>query len=320
MKQKALYILLSAEALLCLVVFGSPMAALGLVTSLAAFPFEIVGIGLRALSLSGSAGNVCAIALYSLFCLLPVFLLLYRGKRASKEDALLVVLSALLFYVMYMMINPQLMGSLLSLGDGSIGKAILGGLVWSVAVCYIVLRLLRFWSNADKPQLKKSLAPLLILCAVIFVYAAFGSCWSVLMNHLQTLKESNTALTKSQLFPSRVFLVLQYIVSALPYVLDVFIVFRTLTLLKEMAEQPYSHSCVGCAQALAGLCVRSLAATVISIAALNLLQLIFADSIRSINGTLSIPVISMAFAVAALLFARLIGDNKELQDENDLMI
>ncbi len=321
MKRKALYTALGLEAAACIVLFGFGDAKPGLTAGLAAFPFEGIGLLLRKLSLSGSAGNICAIVLYGALCLLPLLVFLRRGlHKRSGEDVLLLVLSGLLFYVLYMMINPSLMWGVLALGDGSMGKALLSGMLWSVLLAYIVLRLLRFWRSADKTQLKGNLSPLLSLCAAVFVFAAFGGGLAELSNDMQALRQGNTALSPSQLLPSRVFIYLRSLVSALPLVLDVFIIFRALDLLRELEQEPYSEECVAAAKALAELSVKSLTATVLSLAGLNILQILFAHTLRSIEGSVSVPIISMVFAAAALLFARLMGDAKALQDENDLMI
>ena len=67
--------LLCLEAALCLIL-GLALRPAGGVPSVLAFPFAPLGRALRALSLSGGAGNVCALILYALFCLLPAGALL----------------------------------------------------------------------------------------------------------------------------------------------------------------------------------------------------------------------------------------------------
>lgn len=74
------------------------------------FPFEQIGWGLRKLSLSGAAGNVFAIIIYILICLIPCLILwrLKKTERFLKTDFFLPFLSVLLFAVIYYMINPGL--------------------------------------------------------------------------------------------------------------------------------------------------------------------------------------------------------------------
>lgn len=73
-------------------------------------PFVSFGKGLRALSLSGSAGNGAAIALYVLFCSIPALVALVafcRDKKFTASKLLLVLLSAYLFAMIYLLINPN---------------------------------------------------------------------------------------------------------------------------------------------------------------------------------------------------------------------
>ena len=110
MKRKLFLFALAAEALLCvlLTVLNSPVDDLFL--SLISFPFEQIGDGLRALSLSGAAGNAFAFLIYAVFCLLPTCALLFirRKRPLSPEDGLLPVLSVILYAAVYCLINPGL--------------------------------------------------------------------------------------------------------------------------------------------------------------------------------------------------------------------
>ena len=74
-------------------------------------PFELIGKGLRFLSLSSAIGNVIAIIIYAAISMIPAIYVINQRKRGRthKEDILLVAFTGLLFYSMYMFINPGLM-------------------------------------------------------------------------------------------------------------------------------------------------------------------------------------------------------------------
>ena len=57
MKQHRFLLLLGTEALCAVILYLLPLSGLSVITTIFAFPWELVGMGLRALSLSGSAGN-----------------------------------------------------------------------------------------------------------------------------------------------------------------------------------------------------------------------------------------------------------------------
>ncbi len=112
MKNNWLKILLLTEASLCIVLSNAQASFAGFFTTTMAFPFEQIGLILRRLSLSGTAGNIAAVLIYATFCLTPVFILFLRRKKRGffTEDLLLALLSAVLFVVLYYMINPGLAG------------------------------------------------------------------------------------------------------------------------------------------------------------------------------------------------------------------
>ena len=322
MKQNKLYAVLAAAVVLCLAAQLGDAALPGIFTAVSAFPFEQIGLGLRALSLSGSAGNAAALALYGMVCLLPActLLLIRRRRGLCPEDALLPVLSAVLFPVLYWMINPGLLGAFLGSAEGQpFGKAVLGIIVYSVLLGYAVLRTLRRFFAADFPQLQKCLAVLLYALSVLFVCAAFGTCFGELVDSIAVLREGNVG-NEQGLALSYTFLVLRYIADALPYVLNVLVACAALTLLREQSLSRYSEAAVAAAKRLSRLCGRALAAGMLVNIAFNLLQLIFLPRLLTVDAVAELPLLSAAFVLSVLLLSQYIRENKRLKDENDSFI
>ncbi|AUS97071.1 hypothetical protein CDQ84_11015 [Clostridium thermosuccinogenes] len=322
MKHKKLCVFLACEAVLCILLHSAREILPRAFTAVMAFPFEQIGLGLRALSLSGDTGNIISIVLYTTLCLIPVGILysLKRVRRLYPEDALLAVLSIVLFAVVYMMINPGLLGPYFGDAAGqSVTKAVLGGMVYSVLIGYAVLRILRLFFHADTGRLQKYLEILLCALNALFVYLAFGAYFSSLMDSFDALRSRNTGNEQS-LGMSYLFLVLQYVVNALPYILDVLVVFAALELLDELSADRYSEAAVNASEKLSRLCGMALAVIVISNIGFNLLQLVFIKMLAVMNGSVQIPLISVAFTLAVLLLAQYIKENKQLKDDNDMFI
>lgn len=322
MKHKKLCVFLACEAVLCILLHSAREILPRAFTAVMAFPFEQIGLGLRALSLSGDTGNIISIVLYTTLCLIPVGILysLKRVRRLYPEDALLAVLSIVLFAVVYMMINPGLLGPYFGDATGqSVTKAVLGGMVYSVLIGYAVLRILRLFFHADTGRLQKYLEILLCALNALFVYLAFGAYFSSLMDSFDALRSGNTGNEQS-LGMSYLFLVLQYVVNALPYILDVLVVFAALELLDELSADRYSEAAVNASEKLSRLCGMALAVIVISNIGFNLLQLVFIKMLAVMNGSVQIPLISVAFTLAVLLLAQYIKENKQLKDDNDMFI
>jgi hypothetical protein len=336
MKHKTLWLLLIAEAAACVVLTLLQASLSGVFSAAMAFPFEQIGLVLRSLSLSGIIGDIAAWLLYIALSLSPalVLLILLIKRRFRPEDALLGVLSAVLFAVLYLMTNPAAIARLA--GDAAMlpaGKAVLGVTAYSVLCGYLVLKLLRLFFAGGIEKLGKYMAVLLYLLNLLFVYLAFGACFGELLDSLKALSGGNTgsgpvlpldapSLPLGGRSPdvSYVFLVLQYAVNALPYILNVFVVFAALRLLDEMRSDRYSQASVAAAERLSRLCGAALAATVLAGIAFNVLQLIFSRALLNVNSTVQIPVLSIAFVLAVLLLARFIAENKRLKDDNDLFV
>lgn len=324
MKRRLLYILLALEAALFIAFSLAKISPGGAFSAAMAFPFEQIGMGLRLLSLTGKLGNSLALSLYAVFCFLPLlFLLMARSKRKLHiEDALLALLSAALFVSLYLMINPAYIGNMFGgIGETglTIGKAVLGGTLWSILFGYLILRVLRLSFESGTEKLQGYVSAGLFILIFLFVWAVFGVCFGEMLNSFSTLQAGNTG-NESGLGTTYVFLVLRFIVDALPYVLDAITVFLALDLLAAMRADRYSEQTEALALRLSRWCIKALAAVVASAVSLNLLQLIFARSLRIIDSELSIPVVSVLFVLAVLLFARLVSENRRLKGDNDLFI
>lgn len=322
MKRNVFIWILMAEALLCVVLRILQTSFTGVFSAVMAFPFEQIGLGLRLLSLSGGLGNAAAIVIYSAVSLLPVaaLLVLRKKRKLHAEDGLLVLLSAALFAVLYLMINPGIMSPLAGGAAGQpVAKAVLGVMVYSVLCGYLVLRVLRLFSVGGTDKLVRYMSVMLHLLNILFVYIIFSSCIGNLLNSIESLKSGNAG-NEHLLGASFFFLVLQFIADALPYVINVLVVFAALRLLNEMRADRYSAGTVAATEHMSRLCSSALAVTVLSNIGFNLLQLLFVKSLMVVNSSAQIPVFSITFVLAALLLTRLVEENKQLKDDNDMFI
>lgn len=322
MKRKLFYILLACEAALCIIFCFVKLSWPTLFSSIMAFPFEQIAHVLRILSLSSPTGNVIAFLIYFIISLIPLMLLLiFSKKRKLKpEDILLIILTGILFGTLYYMINPgtltTMMGNALS---ASILKAFLGVIIYSVIAGYILLRILRTFSNSDKHSLYKYLKILLIILNVIFVFVIFGTLFNNMISSFNSFTVSNTAPEQS-LWLNYVFISLNYIISALPYIFNVFIVFKVMNLLAELNEDNYSDKSSALADSLSRWCIKALSITVVSNIIFNIIQLVMIKKLLVIESMVQIPIFSIVFVLATLLMAKYINENRKLKSDNDLFI
>jgi len=312
MKRKRLTAFLAVEALLLGGLTVAQAAFSRWVAAAAAFPFEQIGLLLRRLSLSGGTGNRIAIVLYVLLSLLPLLAGLWQLRRdPAAENWLLVLISGCLFGVLYLMINPGLIP--VPLGE-TVGKAVLGGTIYSLLAAWLVLRIVRQARTAEQPQLMRVLRILLVGLACVFVAEAAAGELGVLLASVEQLREKNT---DGGIGLTCAVLALGWAVDSLPCVLNVWVLYAALDLLE--AER-YSEAAAAAAELLARRSGAMLAVVVLTKGGFNLLQLLLAARLRQLSSVVLIPVFDVAFALAMLLLARLMRENKQLKDENDLFV
>lgn len=301
--------------LAALIILFIAFAALGSADGLMALalPFTLLGNGLRYLSLSGSAGNIASIILYAVISLLPLAYLL-RGKRRT-EDLLLVVCSALLFYVLYFMINPALRPVTLR---NEVGDLILSGVVYSALISWAIVKLMRRCDSMETGKIYSTLRIFLGICcagSLLAVAIGFHDCAA----DIAAVKAANTA-PSLDLTPTFVFTILAFAASALEYGLIIFILLLATKFLKELEADPYSQECHLAASRVTLWCKRSLVIVTLTGLALQISQLLFAPLLRDLAVNFRIPVVSMAVAFALLALTRLLDQGKQLKDDNDLFI
>jgi len=245
-----------------------------------------------------------------------------RIRKLNGEDWLLVLLSGLMFAVLYLMINPGVIVNLFNAGSGAflvVHKAILGSVIWSVIIGYFVLHVLRLSSNADTKKLYDYLGLLLCALAFLFILAAFGVALGQTIESFTALRADNTG-NEASLVMSYIFLSLRFLVDITPFIMNLVTVFLGLKLLEVMKADRYSEETLSSAEKLSLWCKKTLSTVVITNIALNVLQLLFTGSLRDINSSVSIPVTSICFVIVVLLFSRMIAETRKLKKDNDLFI
>lgn len=333
MKTKSLKIVLALEAVVCIVLalFGRQMDE-GLLLALS-FPFQQIAFGLRWLSLSGTAGNVVAILLYAFLCLTPAFFFLYyrRKKQLHGENWLLPLLSILLLWALYLMINPVCLSIPLLQSTGnsiSLVNAIMGSVLYSVLVAYLVLRLFRRVSNGEATDILDYLKWLMVAMCLVLVFAIFAQGLSSIFGAIDTLRAGNTASpfwdygadAGQSLSASEIVVILQQLLVLLPYGLDIWILFVGFPLMDALKADIYSDEAMVQTARLIQLCKQSIGAIMLSQIALNVLQLFAASTLLSLHYTLTLPLGSIVFVLLALLLAKYLEQGKALKADNDMFI
>lgn len=320
MNRTKLGILLGAVGAACAV--GAALLPLQtqLLPLLTAFPFAQIGQGLRQLSLSGVGGNAAAVVLYGVLALLPLAGLgvrILRRRPLYREDWLLVLLCPLLFGVLYGMVNPALLARLLGgAGLEAQGKAMAGLTVWAVLAAWVILRLLRaFGSGGPEARLRWLSRLVAVLCVLLTAAGVLAVVWGG-RTAVAELEEANTYAPAL----GYVFAWLGALVAALPHALELWVAAAVFPLLDALAAEPFGPEVSPAAWKLAGRCKASVAALVLVQAGFNLLQLLLAGQIRSVDLQINLPLFDLGVVLAVLLLADYLAKSRALQEENDSFV
>ena len=233
--------------------------------------------------------------------------------RARPENWLMVLLSGLLIPGIYGAVNPEWLAGVLGLPDGAFSAAMASGCLNAILVAYIALRILRRTREGGRALLK-GLNAMLIAAMIALVAAAFLGVTANVRDGFLNVAAGNA---EGGLGMTCCMLILGGIVDALPMLGDLWALDAALGLVSARMNGEYG---VSEAKRLARRSSRVIAATVLSRAALNLLAALTARWNRAISLNVNLPVESLLIALALMLAARGIAENKRLRDDNALFI
>lgn len=332
MKRSQMKTLLLIEGAVCLTLTLALRLIEGAAFSFAAFPGSAAGQGLSMLAGTGRLGFALALALYAFLVLLPLYALArIRARRDWKaEDTLLglcsLAVAGALFprgWVAYWSTSAETLFPRLAWQ----------WLLFALLAGWVVLRLLRRFSDGGTQELLKLFRVLLGLAAAYFVFAVFFVEFAGLLTAIDTLKAGNTAFAADTLLPaaaditgskslafSYIVLALRFGAKSLPTLFAAATAYFAIGLLDTMEDGAFTQESAAYAPKLAAWCVKVLKLSVLLALAVNLLQAVCAPLILSTSISIPLPVLELCFVLAALLGARLIASNVALAADNDLFI
>ena len=201
MKRSQMKTLLLIEGAVCLTLTLALRLIEGAAFSFAAFPGSAAGQGLSMLAGTGRFGFALALTLYAFLVLLPLYALArIRARRDWKaEDTLLglcsLAVAGALFprgWVAYWSTSAETLFPRLAWQ----------WLLFALLAGWVVLRLLRRFSDGGTQELLKLFRVLLGLAAAYFVFAVSFVEFAGLLTAIDTLKAGNTAFTADALLPA----------------------------------------------------------------------------------------------------------------------
>ncbi len=320
--------LLSVEALICLVAaLALPGGAKPDTAALLSVPFSQAGSLLRSLSLSGHTGNALALSVYLILGILPLsyLILLIKRKKAGAEDILLPLLSVLLYFVLYLMINPGLIRDWLyhDAVDATamipFGKAALGDTVYSVLISYLVLKAMRNIEGRSPDRFLDMARILLAVAAVVLVFSIFFAGVRGFAAAIHDVKSANDS-DGAVLTPTYIFLFIGFLVNQLPTVIATLLFIQATGLAEAIKADRYGEAALLAAERLSRTGRNGVIATVAATMGFNLLQLLFSRWLHAAHYSTRLPLGAIILTLVMVLLGRYISDSSRLHRENQMFI
>lgn len=273
----------------------------------------MLGRSLRALSLSGGAGNAGAWCIVLLLTALPALGLLRRGR--CRWDWLLLAAAGEIFAGLYLLINPALVTAEFDVTDFL--ALAFAGCVAATALAWAVLRWL---DGAERrPSPGRTLERLLFWAAVLLGWLGAWERGALVLERLHTLAEGNTA-PDLLLWPTQVMFVVLAAADYIPTLLGCAVLIWGGKLALALEADPFGETTVTAAERLSRQCRRVAAASVLVCAGGNLLQFLCISLLRSMHFSVSFPLTTVLLAVALDLLCQYIRRAKAINDDNQSII
>ena len=317
MRGKHLTLLLSCAVLGGVLALVGQLAGAGANGLGAAALLSLAGQYLRALSLSGFWGNLAAWVVTALFCLLPLGALLLKcreSKAWKTEDILAPLAVPVLFAAFYYAINP----TLLPQPAGQFFPLAAGGCLLSMAVAWLVLKLLRGIETCPQERLSSLLSPLLVGGAALAAFCAAYVRTALFLARSQAVTQGNTADPQGAAFTCTVLGVLA-LLEAVPYLMGAFALVWGAKLAQALGAG-FGAEAVELAQRTALGCRLVVQASVMLTLLTNLSQLALLGRLYSSHFSVYIPLFPLLACAGLFLLCRLVRQGRTLQEDNDSII
>lgn len=269
----------------------------GIAMALATPSYQIISLMWTLAGIS-EGWRIAAIVLYVVICLLPLAGLgiIARRRKPYSEDWLLVLLSAVMFLLMYRALDDS----------EYIHSVVLQMGLLTVLVTWLVLRVLRYFNGSDDARLVKLSKWAIILLGLLF---GFTLGWQAAAVILQLIAGPSVAL-----FVDSASVIVQNVIIIYGCVIafDLACMLRPDGQLTDEAVDEAGRLYRYSAEALTAVMLISLAA--------NLIKLVFITASPSNDVNVDLPLAPLLFCLAALIVSRFMAAHKQLRDDNDLFV
>ena len=233
---------------------------------------------------------------------------------------ILVAFTGLLFYSMYMFINPglmyQKMPDIFSMDQSSliVMKIIYAFIVYSVLIMWLIMKAIRFLGDDSQKNWKSRL-----YFGMKGLIAALVSYYTLLITYAKTFELLHKSENKLQNVSSIEWF--KSVLQLLPIIMTILLFINIIHVVKAIEDHKEEQQMMTVAR-LASVAKVTAVVTVISDFILNFYQFLLGATLQNVNVTFA-PDVSMEpliIAFGALIFYEYFKRTKQLKEENDQFI
>jgi len=281
-------------------------------------PFQLIGYSIRKLSLLGGMGNIFAIFLYLVISLMPIFIFIYifKKKKIVKIDYIFTPLfSLLLFFIMYYMINPNLLTELLppvlalQVIEGNLTalRIFRVGLVFTLDIFLIIYLFVRFYV-CQKTSIYK-------LIQIILYMIAFSTVFNTFYIQLSNLLR-NFSINPYDNFQS----IMNFGFQLASTFIIVYLIVHFQKLVRYLESNEIDSQLIDLSIKISNFAVVSVIVILSKLLISNLYNMVFSKQMQDIKFILSIPMLELMIVMVMLLITEYIKRTYIIHEENALTI
>lgn len=288
-------------------------------------PFDLIGKGLRCLSLQSSIGNIIALIIYALLCLTPIFWLVFRKlrKQLNYSDILLPIISIYSFYMLFLFVNPNLMYRhvpelFMDESALSIVRLSLAIIFFTLVIGYLIIRMLTTLSQEKEENrmifLCRRLQVLLYIISILYTF---------LLGYFSTFElfsqiDQRSFTTGTQM--NQVYVLLSFVLKTVPVLFTIVTLVSGIVLLTTISTKHKQEEEVEAAKRMGMFSRRTAFLTVGCNIALNLFQLVFSSQLNDTSIVLNVSLAPLIISISAMILSGFFKETKELYEENEMII
>lgn len=281
------------------------------------FPFKQIAQLLRGMSEASDGGNVAAWIIYVMIGLLPLAWLGIKHirKTIKLEDWLLPVISGLIWYVLYININPALFwGELRSFSLYEPRMATAGGMVYSAITVYIVFKLVRWIRGGNMELIGKCFTIFTVVTSIMLLIGGISEVQKIIDGFATRFYPDTELAVKLAV----TLLAIADVVT--PAITLIVVLVYVRKAIKEYTVNGMSDELLECVKGLEKKTTLTLVVCMLVNMSYNVLQLVMCKYILATNIMVYLPVMELISLVGIMIVSKLVLESKRVKEENELFV